>query len=227
MSRSSDAVYRQIREQILTGLLRPGEQIKEEILADTCGVSRTPVRDALKRLELEMLVRRVSQRTFVSEWSTDDATDLFSLRALLEGYAAARAAQRADAAVVSQLRHFHAQIDAALALESRDPPHFDLESFMAGNRAFHRVIIEAAGSRRLIETTARMIEQPIILRTAFAYTREDALVSHHQHEDLIRAIEQRDAAWAQATMTAHLQRAAHALIHASPGRPALGTEIIR
>jgi DNA-binding GntR family transcriptional regulator len=227
MSRASGEVYRIVRQQILTGQLEPGEQVKEEILADICGVSRTPVRDALKRLELQMLVRRLSRRTFVCEWSAADAEELFSLRALLEGYAAARAARLRSEQNLERLRHHHAAIAAALDSITTDPRGFDVDSFIEGNRRFHRTIIEAAGSRRLTETLARLVEQPIILRTAFAYSRDDALISHHQHEDLIRAMTQRDSEWAKATMTAHLQRAAHAL-SAGPGEvlPS-ATEFIR
>jgi DNA-binding GntR family transcriptional regulator len=211
MSRATAEAYAFIREQILSGKLAPGSQIKEEILADLCGVSRTPVRDALKQLELEYLVRRVSQRTFVCEWSRADAADLFSLRALLEGYAAARAAERRSASFLAVLRHHHAAIGAALDSQSAGSTHFAVEDFIIGNRLFHRAIFEAAGSPRLSETMLKLIVQPVALRTVFTYSRADALQSHYQHADLINAIELGDAMWARAAMTAHLQRAAHAL----------------
>ncbi len=226
MSRATDKAYAYIREQILTGKLRPGSQIKEEILADLCGVSRTPVRDAIKQLELEFLVRRVSQRTFICEWSRADAIDVFSVRALLEGYAAARAAERRTPAILSALRHHHAAIGAALDSESPASTHFDIESFIVGNRQFHRTIFEAAGSARLSETILKLIVQPTVLRTAFTYSRSDGLQSHYQHGDLIDAIDKGDAVWARGMMTAHLQRAAHALADTSePSGSTNGIEI--
>jgi DNA-binding GntR family transcriptional regulator len=226
MSRATSQAYAFIREQILTGKLAPGSQIKEEILADLCGVSRTPVRDALKQLELEFLVKRVSQRTFVCEWSHADAIDLFSLRALLEGYAAARAAERRTAAILDSLRHHHAAIGAALDSKTPGATHFDIESFIASNRHFHRTIFDAAGSPRLTETMLKLIAQPTVLRTAFTYSHSDAMQSHYQHADLIDAIAKGDAVWARAVMTAHLQRAAHALEDsADPLQKAQGTEI--
>jgi DNA-binding GntR family transcriptional regulator len=226
MSRATSQAYAFIRAQILTGKLAPGSQIKEEILADLCGVSRTPVRDAIKQLELEFLVQRVSQRTFVCAWSHSDVVDLFSLRAVLEGYAAARAAERRTDAVLDSLRHHHAAIGAALDSKSPGATHFDIESFITGNRLFHRTIFEAAGSPRLNETMQKLIMQPTVLRTAFTYTHGDAMQSHYQHADLIDAIEKGDSAWARAVMTAHLQRAAHALADAAhPQRTVHGTEI--
>ncbi len=227
MSRATSQAYAFIREQILTGKLAPGSQIKEEILADLCGVSRTPVRDALKQLELEFLVRRVSQRTFVCEWSHEDAIDLFGLRAQLEGYAAARAAERRTTVFLAALRHHHAAIGAALDSESPGSTHFDVESFISANRQFHRTIFDMAGSPRLSETLIKLIMQPAALRTAFTYSRADGLQSHYQHADMIDAIDKGDAMWARAVMTAHLQRAGHALADAAhPQRDANGLEIM-
>ena len=85
MSRASDRAYSHIRSMILSGELQPGSQIREEALAELCGVSRTPVRDALRRLEAELFIRRnESQRSFVADWSLDDLEEAFQLRAMLE-----------------------------------------------------------------------------------------------------------------------------------------------
>lgn len=79
MSRASEIAYNEIRRRILSGHLAQGTQLKEEELADLCGVSRTPVRDALRRLEAEMLVRRSdTQRTFVPEWPTSEVEEIFT-----------------------------------------------------------------------------------------------------------------------------------------------------
>ena len=78
MSRASDRAYETIRTRILSGDLPPGAQLVEEALAELCGVSRTPVRDALRRLEAELLVERSdTQRSFVSDWSLHDVADAF------------------------------------------------------------------------------------------------------------------------------------------------------
>ena len=93
ISSAADKAYSGIRALILDGKLAPGEQLKEEELADRIGVSRTPIRDALRRLEAEFFIARSdSQRSFVAEQSVEDIDEIFTLRALLEGHAAARAA---------------------------------------------------------------------------------------------------------------------------------------
>ena len=85
MSRASDTAYRKIRSFILSGEAHPGMQLTEERLADISGVSRTPVRDAVRRLENEMLlVRSASKRLSVADWSDDEIDEMFTLRAMLD-----------------------------------------------------------------------------------------------------------------------------------------------
>ncbi len=105
MSRASDRAYDGIRGMIISGELAAGAPLGEEALAERCGVSRTPVREALRRLEGEMLVRRTeSQRSFVADWSLDDIEDVFELRGILESRAARRAAERMDRNALQRLR---------------------------------------------------------------------------------------------------------------------------
>ena len=92
MSRAVDTAYGKIREGILSGTFAPGDHLKEAELVSFCGVSRTPVRSALNRLVTDDLVELYrNQGARVKAWPADDFDDLFTLRALLEGYAAARA----------------------------------------------------------------------------------------------------------------------------------------
>ena len=116
MSRASDRAYSHIRSMILSGELQPGLQIREEALAELCGVSRTPVRDALRRLEAELFIRRnESQRSFVADWSLDDLEEAFQLRAMLEAYAARRAATRISWDQLARLRSHNEAIQQAIS----------------------------------------------------------------------------------------------------------------
>lgn len=219
MSRASERAYQEIRGRILNGALPPGSQLKEEELADTCGVSRTPVRDALRRLEAEMFVRRSeSQRTFVAEWSVDAIDEMFTLRGMLEGYAAQQAAVRHSPAQLAELKRCNDAI--AAAIESRRP---DVQSFLAHNKQFHGIVLEAAGSERLTAMLTRLVEQPVVLRTALLYDRAQLRRSHREHDELLTAFERRDADWAQAVMTGHIRRAFHAyadtFVAQAPGEP--------
>lgn len=206
MSRASDRAYSQIRRMILCAELVPGEQIREEQLAEVCGVSRTPVRDALRRLEAESLIsRNESQRSFVAEWSLEDIAEAFQLRALLEGRAAKRAATRITAEQLRALKACNRRIEAAI---SRETP--DIVPFLENNRIFHATIMEAAASVRLTNILSSIVEQPVVLRTAQQYDRDNLQRSDNEHQELVAAFERRDGDWAESIMAAHIHRAFHA-----------------
>ncbi len=206
MSKASDRAYTRIRSMILSGALPPGEQIGEEQLAITCEVSRTPVREALRRLEAELFIRRnESQRSFVADWSIDDVEDAFVLRAMLEGHAAKRAAQRVSWDDIERLKVHNQAIADAI---DGTPP--DVPRFLEHNRMFHAIILAAAASQRLSGMLMQVTEQPVVLRTALHYDRENLVRSHHEHDELIAALARHDGEWAQATMVGHIRRAYHA-----------------
>lgn len=213
MSRAADHAYSEIRGLILSGELAPGSQLSEEALALRCDVSRTPVRDALRRLEADLLVRRSETlRTFVAEWSLDDIADAFELRTLLEAHAAMRAAERIDQAEIARLHELNDQIFSAV---SADPP--DVAVFLENNREFHAIVIQAAGSSRLAGALTRVVEQPVVWRTAQHYDGENLLRSYREHEELIAAFERADGAWAASVMTGHIRRAYHVYADAHSG----------
>jgi DNA-binding GntR family transcriptional regulator len=210
MSRASERAYNNIRSMILSGELQPGSQIREEALAELCGVSRTPVRDSLRRLEAEMFIRRNdSQRSFVADWSLDDLEDAFQLRAMLEAHAAKRAASRITREQLGQLRFHNAQLKQAI-----DMPNPDVPKFLDHNRHFHAIILAAAASERLTNMLAQVTEQPVVLRTARHYDLENLRRSHHDHDELLIAFDKRDGEWAAAVMTGHIRRAFHAYAEA-------------
>lgn len=205
MSRASEKAYQTIRELIISGELAPGDFLGEEALAERVGVSRTPVREALRRLEADMLVRRTdTKRSFVADWSLDDIEDVFELRAMLEAHAARRAARRIDQKGLKRLKNCNDQLHSAIA---RTPA--DIEEFLRQNREFHAIILEIANSRRLTMLLSTLIEQPVIWRTAHHYDSTELQRSHAEHEELLSAFERRDPAWAEAIMGGHIRRAFH------------------
>ena len=116
MSRASDTAYAAIREHVLSGATAPGEQLTEECLAEIAGVSRTPVRDAVRRLESELLlVRSESKRIFVADWSRDDIDEMFTLREMLEGHAAERAATRITPQQLVEMQAVNTELHEAVA----------------------------------------------------------------------------------------------------------------
>jgi DNA-binding GntR family transcriptional regulator len=206
MSRASDRAYKEIRSLILSGEVEPGAQLTEEHLAELCGVSRTPVRDAMRRLEAELfIVRSDSQRTFVADWSCEEVEEMFVLRGMLESHAAARAARRLSSQQIDELRALNSTIEAAIML---DRP--DVSTFLECNHLFHTTILEAAASPRLTATLGALVEQPVVRRTASRYGPEQLHRSAAEHAQLVAAFEASDADWARAVMLGHIRRAFHA-----------------
>ncbi|HEX5644640.1 MAG TPA: GntR family transcriptional regulator [Erythrobacter sp.] len=211
MSRASDQAYDKIRAVLLSGEVKPGDQLTEDRLAQIAGVSRTPVREAVRRLEAEMLlIRSESKRIFVADWGRDEIDEMFTLRQMLESHAAERAATRLAAAQIDRLEAVNRELHLAV---QQDPP--DVARFLDANRSFHEIITEAAHSPRLAQVLAQLVEQPIVLRTARSYSIEDLRQSARDHDELIAAFRAGDPAWARAVMGSHLRRAFHTFADAA------------
>ncbi len=205
MSRASETAYTKIRAFILHGEASPGMQLTEERLAEISGVSRTPVRDAVQRLENEMLVvRSASKRLSVADWSDGEIDEMFTLRAMLEAHAAVRAATRIDEDAIQELRKINRELKKAI---SRNKP--DIASFLAQNRCFHDLILETARSPRLSKLLPALVEQPVVRQTANQYSKVQLDQSAKDHDELIDAFAAGDENWAHAVMTSHIRRAFH------------------
>jgi len=204
MSRASEKAYREIREQLLRGAFKPGERLVEDELAALCGVSRTPIREALRRLASDMFVRQVPNHgTFVIETSENDVEDLFELRAMLEGYAAARAARRVTAETLQALEAEVERIDTAL----RERRGYYLDTFLDANRRIHALIVGLSGSERLRLMLNSLTEQSVVLGTLHRYSMDDLRRSNEHHKEIVAALRAGDAAWAQSIMAAHIHAA--------------------
>jgi len=213
MGRASDTAYEKIRRFILHGEAHPGMQLTEERLCEISGVSRTPVRDAVQRLENEMLlVRSASKRLSVADWSDDEVDEMFALRAMLECHAAERASQRMDAGGLERLREVNGLLTSAVR---RATP--DITTFLDANRQFHDLILEYAQSPRLSKLLPALVEQPVVRRTANQYSGDDLIQSAKDHDELIAAFAARDQDWAGAVMTSHIRRAFHSFHLATRG----------
>jgi DNA-binding GntR family transcriptional regulator len=188
-----------IRDAILGGDLQPGERLKEEALAQSFDISRTPVREALRVLQMEGLVEFAPNRgATVRSYTVDDLREIYSLRALLEGHAARRAAQWMTSDTTDALR---VMCDRFAELRVTDAPVTDL---VAANVEFHEAIMTAAGSPRLTDIARRVVEMPLVYRTYNWYTAEQRHNAEREHYQLLRAFEMHDADRAELVMKHHI-----------------------
>lgn len=199
--RATERAYVTVRDGILHGKYDAGSRLTEQDLARTAGVSRTPIREALRRLHAEGLVQfEPNHGAVVSCFGIEDAEEIFELRAALEPISARRAAERATPGDIAELRSLAEQQIAESMRRSGDY----LMRIGQLNDRFHRLVQSAAGSVRLEKTLAGLIEAPLILRTFVQYTPVELVRSADQHLELVQALEARDPLWAQAIMGAHI-----------------------
>jgi DNA-binding GntR family transcriptional regulator len=205
--KASQQAYNTLRAEIIEGVHPPGARVTEQEVAASAGVSRTPVREALRRLESEGLLRFVPhQGAFVTSWSDQDAEDIFDLRAMLESYAARLAASKASTEDVGHLRGL-AEEQCREAAE-RSPGY--LERIADLNSRFHRLLQQAAASAPLQATLATLSSAPLVLQTFRDYDDDDLNRSAHHHLEMVVAIEARDGDWAASVMHSHVMAARRA-----------------
>jgi DNA-binding GntR family transcriptional regulator len=205
--KAAQHAYNTLRASIIDGSYPPGTRVTEQKVAASAGVSRTPVREALQRLEAEGLLSFIPhQGAVVTSWSHRDAEDIFELRAMLEGYAARLASERASDADIEKLRRLASQ--QSLEAEERSVGY--LERIADLNSQFHQRLQLAAASTRLQTTLTTLSSAPLVLQTFRDYSSEDLTRSAHHHRELVEAIESRDGEWAAAVMRAHIMAARRA-----------------
>jgi len=196
---ASGAATELIRTAIIDGRLNPGERLKEEELARELGISRTPVREALLVLHAEGLVDAAPNRgATVRAHTAEDLDDLYQLRALLEGYAARRAAGRISDGDVERLHESCERFDALRG--GRD----DLFELVKENLFFHRTILDAAGSQRLGEMVRKVMDIPLVYRSYIWYSPDQTRISVHSHRQIVKALAARDAERAEMVMKEHI-----------------------
>lgn len=206
-----DRVYASLRGGILDGTYPEGARLGEVELAESLGVSRTPVREALRRLGSEGLVETLPNKgARVRTWSTRELEGIFDLRALLEGHAAALAAPRISDADLAVIADLVARMEAATA-DGR-APDYDLITDLNGR--FHTAVTAAAGNPLLPEVVRSLVHVPIVVRTFRLYSPERLRRSMRQHRELLDALTAHDASWAEAVMRTHILSARPVLLTA-------------
>jgi DNA-binding GntR family transcriptional regulator len=194
---ASAAATELIREAIIDGRLLPGQRLKEEELARELGISRTPVREALLVLQSEGLVDAEPNRgAAVRAHDAADLDDLYQLRALLEGYAARRAASRIT---LEQIAGLWASCDRFDKINDRN-----VKELVKENLLFHNTILDAAGSGRTAGMVRKVIELPLVYKSYIWYSPDQKGISAHYHRQITKALEARDAERAELVMKEHV-----------------------
>jgi len=235
---ASQAVKAQLRlrEMILAGELPGGARIAELTLVERLGVSRTPIRAALMRLEQEGLLESLPNGGYaVRTFSERDVSDAIELRGTVEGLCARLAAERGVATVVlAEARACLEQVDTLLLQPALDDEAFT--RYVALNQRFHTLLSEMAGSAVLARELDRVVNLPfaspsgfVVVQSNTARARDMLIVAQDQHRQVLDAIERREGARAEAIMREHSRIAQRNLREAvqSPHLDMPGVRLIR
>ena len=198
----ADQVHREILQAIRNGRYQPGERIRETEVADWLEVSRTPVREALRRLESDGLLTFESWRgVVVSDLNRQQIGELYAMREVLEGAAARMAARHIDDAEIEML---------GLLLEQAEEAVDDPGRLAGINRKLHQTIYVAAHNQYLLQTLKQQENAVALLRgTTFALPGR-AETAASEHRDIVEAIRNRDADASEIAARLHIANAQRA-----------------
>ncbi|MBM9468752.1 GntR family transcriptional regulator [Nakamurella leprariae] len=211
MAKAAETAYAFVRSAVLSGRFARGERLREAQLAELVGVSRTPVREALRRLDSEGLVEftpNVGAR--VTAWSPEELTDLYEMRSMLEGYGARLAAERIGDRDLDHLADLAARMEA---LSNRGTPPADEMTVLNGE--FHRAIVQGSRNAQLASLVRGMMEVPLITRTFQRYSPPRMRASTMHHNELVEAIRARDGMWAESVMRTHILAARNTVLESA------------
>ena len=191
--------YMLILEAIESGLYKPGDRLVESELAERLGVSRTPVREALQRLETQAMLTRDGRSLIVASLDHNQLSELYTVRTELEGLAARLAARHATS---EEIRVLRAMVDADRGLLGGDP-----RLLSRANKRFHKQIHLASHNRFLVQQLD-LVHRSMALMTTTSFAAEGRdEVALGEHDQIVRAIEAQDGDAAYTALRRHISQA--------------------
>lgn len=197
-----EIVLEALREAIVSGVLEPGERLMEIQLAEEMGVSRTPVREAIRKLELEGFVVMIPRKgAYVAGVSHKDVKDVFEIRRALEVLAAGLAAEKATDEEIEQMER---------ALHYDNEPN-SLEEIVQADTDFHALVYKASRNERLTQILSNLREQIQRFRATSLAVPGRLKTAIQEHRELVDNIARHDVEGAQNIATLHIENAANVM----------------
>ena len=198
----ADQIFEQLERDILSGKYPRGELLTELRLSEELGVSRTPIREAIRRLEQEDILEEAGRGVTVVGISRQDMLDMYEIRIRIEGLAAEWAAERISDEELGQIRD---TLELQRYYIEKGGSHSDQIKNL--DSQFHELVYRACGSRALTDTLLGLHKKMTKFRMASVSKHSRALQSVEEHEAILAALSAHDAAATGAAMTAHVVNA--------------------
>ena len=202
-----EVVYEELKMQILTGAIVPGTRMMEVELAKEIGVSRTPIREAIRKLEKEGLVTIEPRRgAYASQISTQDMVEILEVRQNMEGLAAFFAASRMNEDQLEELKEVSKYYNKAVQ-------DGNMEDMIKHDTRFHRIIVESCNNKVLVQMIEQL--QELVLRFRYIYYDNFKRAENmpEEHFEILHAIETKDAEAARNAADVHIDRLKELVIH--------------
>ena len=193
-----DIVFESLREAIIDGSLKPGERVMEVQLAEKLGVSRTPVREAIRKLELEGLLIMVPRKgAYVADVSFKDVLDVLEIRASLEGLAASLAAEKMTEEEILHLQMKSREFSKCVESD-------DVQGMIQKDSEFHDIILKSARNTKLINIIEGLRDQVQRFRVVYFTEFNKSSYLTQEHQRVLEAISNRDSEVAQKYAQQHI-----------------------
>lgn len=203
-----EVVFETLRDAIINGKLAPGERLMEVQLAEEMGVSRTPVREAIRKLELEGFVVMVPRKgAYVAGVSIKDIADVFEIRAALEALAARLAAERITD---DELDH----LERAIVSINKVSDGKNIDKVVESDTDFHDIIYQASRNKRLINIITNLKEQIQRFRATSLAVTGRTKTAVEEHKQIAEALSDRDAELAAELARRHIENAENVMLNA-------------
>src|SRR5699024_3411116 len=201
-----DVVFENLRGAIVEGKLKPGQRLMEVQLAEQLGVSRTPVREAIRKLELEGLVVMIPRKgAYVANMSLKDVIDVLEIRASLEGLAASLAAERITDEDIKKLESIVEEFNDSIN-ES------DVEALLRKDVECHECIFKSTNNKKLHQLINSLWEQVYRFRVTYISDYDSTVNIVEEHKMILDAIKRRDSKLAKQYAMQHIQTAENFMI---------------
>ncbi len=201
-----EVIFNTLKEAIIMGELKPGERLMEVQLAEKMGVSRTPVREAIRKLELEGLAHIIPRKgAQVADLSVKDIMDVLEVRAALDALATSLSAVRITDEELQMLKHVHSQFASYVEKDN-------LSGLVKKDVEFHEIIYKSSRNDRLIQIASNLREQVYRFRVIYLkdYISPKEIVK--EHLDIYEAIAARDTQRASETAQRHIRNQEIAIV---------------
>lgn len=201
-----EIVFETLREAIISGQLAPGERLMEVQLAEDMGVSRTPVREAIRKLELEGFVVMVPRKgAYVADMTAKDVADVFEIRAALESLACGLAAERITEGELDELEKMLHRVADSVG-------QHDLEALVQADTDFHDMLYRASRNQRLVQIISNLREQIQRFRAISLAAPGRMQQTLEEHKRLVEAVAERDVARAAQLAQEHIENAENQML---------------